>query len=194
MPIIEARPKRAFDRFEKHMHELVHAVLPIPHGVKLALRRSKNAAALEFVRGSVATAVPVETRVGMLYLAIAQDLLAVREISGFRLRTTRYQYKLLPNETATAEAVLRWEYDSTIEDDGVCRHHVHAKVALPLGEGLSLDRVHTPTGWVLIENILRFLFTDLGVAPVTESWPDLLRVSETKFHDSFTSKGWKGKL
>lgn len=196
MPIIDSRPQRVFKRFEDHIEEVVRSVLPMPPGIKLCLRRTEKAGTLEFVRGAVGTAVPVETKVGTLYLTINQDLKAVfvplkEPVKGYRLRTTRYAYKLLPDATATTRALLRWEYDSATEDGSWCRHHMHAKAAIPVGDGINLDRMHMPTGWVLIEHVLRFLFIDLDVTPRTEDWPQILRASETKFYESFTSKRYK---
>jgi hypothetical protein len=164
----------------------------MPAGVKLVLRQEGSKGILEFVRGAVATSVPLETNRGTLYLTVNQDLEAFREgIKQFRLRTRRYAYKLLSSEAPTAEAILRWEYVAETGDEDHCRYHLHAKAVIPSGdEGLRLDRLHVPTGWVLIEHVLRFLFIDLGVRPRTDDWPRLLRESEARFEE-FTSKRYK---
>jgi hypothetical protein len=43
-----------------------------------------------------------------------------------------------------------------------------------------LNRLHTPTGFVLIEYVLRFLLTDLGVKAASEDW-EVLAASESRF-------------
>jgi hypothetical protein len=193
MPIIERRPQRAFDEFESHIEGLVRAVLPLPAGVRLGLTTRGEFGVLEFVRGGIGTSVELATHVGPLWFSINQELVAVREQKRrYRLRTRRYGYRLSRSAGSRAEAILRWEYDSATDDDAQCRHHSHAASAISLGqETLNLDRLHIPTGWVLIEHVLRFLFHDLGVVPRDAGWPDRLRASETRFHEEFTSKGYK---
>jgi hypothetical protein len=54
---------------------------------------------------------------------------------------------------------------------------------------LDLNRAHVPTGWVTIEEIIRFMIVDLGVKPPCRSrWPEVLVASERKFFEEFTSK------
>jgi len=191
LPIIETNPKRAFAEFEAHIEEVVRSVLPLPAGIKLSLSTRKDFGVLEFVRGGIATAARIESNVGPVWLSINQELEAVRERTRrYRVRTRRYAYRLREAEGAR-RAFLRWEYDSSTPDEGCCRHHMHAQSALALGGGtLSLES-HLPTGWVLIEHVMRFLFHDLHVEPRTETWPQILRASETKFYEQFTSKRYK---
>ena len=88
--------------------------------------------------------------------------------------------------------MLRWEYSADTADGRECRHHFHANAAIALGAGeLGLQRLHLPTGWVLIEHVLQFLFHDLDVKPKTEEWPRLLRESVTKFYEEFSGKRYK---
>lgn len=196
MPIIERRPERAFQEFEKHICELVRDTLPLPSGIRLALTTKGHFGVLEFVRGGIGTSVELATSVGPLWFSINQELVAEKEQKRrFRLRTRRYAYRLATSGDPRAEAILRWEYDSSIEDDVQCRHHHHSNAAIPFGsQTLNLQRLHLPTGWVLIEEVLRFLFHDLGVQPRVADWPGRLRSSEDRFHTEFTSKGYKGRL
>ena len=195
MPIVERNSKRAFDRFESHMKEVVCAVLSLPGGVTLVLTRRENSGVMEFVRGGVGTSVPLDTMLGELHLSLNQDLVALREGRLYRLRTLRYEYKLLPTADPEAEAIIRWEFRADTPDHAECRNHMHVNASLPVGHGtLTLGRVHIPTAWVLIEHVLRFLFHDLHVSPRTQDWPQILRASETKFYEEFTSKRyrWRG--
>jgi hypothetical protein len=59
------------------------------------------------------------------------------------------------------------------------------------GGNIDLNRAHAPSGWVTIEEILRFLIHDLGVTPVDDGWPVALEESEQEFFENFTSKRYK---
>jgi hypothetical protein len=196
MPIVETNPKRAFERFERHMEEMVRSVLPLPAGVKLTLVTVENSGVLEFTRGGVGTSVPLETNLGELHLSLNQDVVAIREGLRerlvYRVRTQRYQYKLLPTGDPEAEAIIRWEFRADTPDDKECRNHLHINASLPVGHGtLTLARAHIPSAWVLVEHVLRFLFHDLQVPPRTDKWPEILRASETAFYEQFTSKRYR---
>lgn len=193
MPLIDRNPRRVFDEFEEHLTRVVRETLPMPAGVRLTLvtKHESDSAILQFMRGNAATAIDLDTNVGRLWLSINQELKAVREQKRrFRLRTLKYGYRL--SESLDGAALLRWEYDSSTADEAHCRHHSHARGAIPVGgQALNLDRLHIPTGWVLIEHVIRFLLRDLEVAPRTADWAARLRASETRFHEQFTSKGYK---
>jgi hypothetical protein len=194
MPILESQPKRAFERFESHMIEVVKKVLVLPPGTVLSLKWHELAGTLAFTRGAVATVVPLETSLGPLYLSIAQDLAAIPEELRFRLRTQRYAYKLYGSDDPRADAIIRWEFDAGTDDAAHCRNHVHVNAAFPVGHGmLNFNRLHVPSAWVLVEHVLRFLFHDLEVTPRTQNWPAILRESETTFYEKFTSKRYKHK-
>src|SRR5262245_27534932 len=56
------------------------------------------------------------------------------------------------------DALLRWEYEAkpAVNADPP-RHHVQLRTHLEVGdEDLDLDRLHTPTGGVTLEEVLRF--------------------------------------
>ena len=61
---------------------------------------------------------------------------------------------------------------------------------LDAGNGtLDLNKAHLPTGWVTIEEVIRFLIVDLDVQPPCgDDWPAKLRVSEDAFFQDFTGK------
>ena len=126
MPIIERQVKRAFEKFETHMSDLMKAVLPMPAGVTLTLKWRETSGVLEFTKGGIGTSVPVDTILGELHLSLNQDLIVVREGLGYRLRTRRYQYKLLPSGNAAAEGFLNVEPESIVarrahEQVGCCQ-------------------------------------------------------------------------
>jgi hypothetical protein len=49
-----------------------------------------------------------------------------------------------------------------------------------------------PTGWVTIEEVIRFLIVDLGMSPPCgDDWPNVVRESERKFYEDFTGKRYE---
>lgn len=150
-------------------------------------------ATLEFVRGDgIGTAVPFTTRFGQLYLTLLQILEVEPEVARYRLKTKEYSYRLLDQNDPRADAILRWEYKSDVAGHGFCRHHVQMRTGVGLGGSvLDLNRCHTPSGWVTIEELIRFLIHDLEVRPLSEDWPEILAESERKFYEEFTSKRYK---
>ncbi|MBI4601508.1 MAG: hypothetical protein HY721_06035 [Planctomycetes bacterium] len=138
-------------------------------------------------RGELTT-VPLKASSGPLHFYLSQMLEAVEEKGEYRVRTHRYWYKLYAKPGLREHAILRWEYDSELSPDQPreCRHHVQLAAHLP-GIGLDLNRAHVPTGWVPIEEVIRFLIVELGVKPPCgESWPEKLAASERLSHVQFT--------
>jgi hypothetical protein len=67
-------------------------------------------------------------------------------------------------------------------------HHVQTDSKATIGElVLNLNGAHTPTGWVTIEELLRFLIHDLGV-PAKTDWPEIVSEGEDRFFEDFARK------
>ncbi|MEP6644319.1 MAG: hypothetical protein ABJA69_07465, partial [Acidobacteriaceae bacterium] len=82
------------------------------------------------------------------------------------------------------EDCLRWEYVSREKRDTEhCRHHLHLQGEDTLGprRTIPLAKVHIRTGWVTVEEIIRFLITEFYVNPKEENWDKQLRSSEDLF-------------
>jgi hypothetical protein len=83
------------------------------------------------------------------------------------------------NQTDDAsEPTFRWEYVSRIDDPVAiwCRHHIQGPLLASLGTQVeSLNDLHTPTGPLPIEELLRFCIVDLGVRPLSAEWDARLR-------------------
>ena len=192
MPITGRTPKECLDQFRKHIGPLVAATLAKDH--PLLYENAGSFWTLTFRQAGPIT-IPLKTKLGMLFFALGQSLEAVKEEKQYRLRTRQYWYRLQEKPELNEKAVLRWEYDSTLRpgERRYCRHHVQAATRLPIaGKHLDLDRAHTPTGWVTIEEVIRFLITELGVRPPCgDSWPEKLAVSEEVLFEEFTSKRYK---
>jgi hypothetical protein len=196
MPIIERKPRNAFYRFRDHIRRVVDKTIETPGHVRLDVTYRGSTGTLEFVRGDgVATAVPLQTKYGELYLTLTQILEAVREGAAgrrYRLTTKGYAYRLLNRDDPTSDAVVRWEYDPERAGDTWCRHHVQVAATVALGGGsIDLNRAHSPTGWVTIEELLRFLIYELEVPSVTADWSAVCKQSERDFYEEFTSKRYK---
>jgi hypothetical protein len=148
---------------------------------------------LSFREGELPVAVPIRTTFGRLFFYLGQALEAVQEDGTFRLRTRQYWYRLQPSPNLNEKALLRWEYNTETPRDAHCRNHAQMRTTLPFGTGsLSLDDAHMPTGWVTMEEVIRFLIVDLGHAPPCGSaWPDVLEESERAFYEEFTGKRYK---
>ena len=106
-----------------------------------------------------------------------------------RLITVEYKYTLTlgyRDAWATAEPLLRWEYVRQPERGGLwCRHHLQGPVTLTLGRAgdVLLNDLHLPTGYVPIEEIIRFCLVDLEVPSLSSSgeWPRTLDESYAYF-------------
>jgi hypothetical protein len=148
---------------------------------------------LGFREGQAPRTVPLETRYGCLYFYAGQALEAVRDGRRYRLTTRKYSYRLQEDESFSSQAVLRWEYDRETEIDRHARHHAHISAAVPLGElALNLDKAHLPTGWVTIEEVIRFLIVELEhKPPCGDAWPEKLAESERRFYEEFTGKRYQ---
>jgi hypothetical protein len=48
---------------------------------------------------------------------------------------------------------------------------------------MDLDKLHLPTGWVTIEEVIRFLIAEMGVPPKIDDWDDKLVESDRFFRE-----------
>lgn len=128
------------------------------------------------------TGARVRTSYGDADLFLAQECSS--EVVGglHHLHTLRYTYTISPGGR-DGEPLLRWEYVRHPEPEGAgwARHHLQGPVTLPWGSGISLNDLHLPTGFVPVEEVLRFCIHDLGVAPLSEDWNGVLENSRRRF-------------
>ena len=191
MPITGRTPKQCFDRFAGHVRSLVAKTLTDHHHL-LLVRHDEEQMKLSFHEGDDPIAIPLKTKGhGKVYFYVGQLLRVHREAKEFRLSTQKYWYGLQDSPSLNAQAALRWEYERELEPGKRhCRHHIHQRVKLSLGDGqLNLNKTHVPTGWVTIEEVIRFLIVDLGIMPPCgDEWPKVLENSERPFFEEFSSK------
>ena len=193
MPITGRTPKACFDEFVGHLRSLCAKTLTKQHQLISRRTDDETQIGISFLQRDAPVTVPLKTKAhGTVYFSIAQDLRAkLDEEETYRLETHAYWYRLQSAPEATAQAAIRWEYERKPEGGKKhCRNHVQQDTHVALGTGrLDLNKAHLPTGWVTIEEVLRFLINDLGVKPPCgASWATVLAESEAKFYEEFTSK------
>ncbi|MCW2995219.1 MAG: hypothetical protein JWQ18_2714 [Conexibacter sp.] len=190
MPIIERTPRKCFDVFTGHLRALVAATVTARHPIGEIPTQTRLQVGF---REDVPIAVPVDTDFGRLHFYLGQALEAIEESGRYRLTTQQYWYRLQHGASLREQAVIRWEYEATMGRSRHARHHAQLRADLDIGDGtLDLNRAHLPTGWVTIEEVIRFLIVDLGmVPPCGDRWPDVLEQSERAFFEDFTGKRYK---
>jgi hypothetical protein len=100
-----------------------------------------------------------------------------------RLITTKYQYMLTAE--GDNEALFRWEYvREPHPSETWCRHHLQGRPRIVVGtETVRLNEWHLPTGYVPLEEIVRFCLVDLDVPPLSDDWHAILLTSYKQFRE-----------
>jgi len=185
MPIEGRSAEECREKFRAHIASLAKATIPGDCPVLVKEREGQDV--LGFFQGDP-VAIPLKTRIGTLHFSIGQHLVAVTEgRRKFRLRTEEYWYRLQVKPDLKEKAFLRWEYKSNPEQSkpSYCRHHVQMQALLGPG-GIDLNKAHLPTGWVPVEEVIRFLIVELGVEPPCgKEWPRKLAESERAFCEEY---------
>jgi hypothetical protein len=200
------KPEDCFKSFREHLAPVLAGTLD--EACYLDLTAKKGEQFRRTMQAGHEGLLRLQTRShGTIGFHVAQDLEALPlDGGGFRLRTRHYWYKIFGSEAAglVQEPALRWDYVAQPPvGEKWCRHHFQIgkvlgeqrtpaqAVQLPLGaDTLNLNKLHMPTGFVLIEYIIRFLITELGVKPPCgdDRWEEVLHSSEQKFFSEFSPK------
>jgi hypothetical protein len=185
VPLTAKSPRQAFSIFQDHLNGVLNKVLTqsrlqlaLIHGDKAFLAFFKN------IRAAEGVAVPLPGSRWHLYLG--QVLQAVGDKKHYQLRTAKYAYRIQRTPDIQDEAAVRFEYVSRADtpDFHYCRHHVQFhRDSISGDKDFSLCDFHIPTGWVTVENVIRFLIADLRVRPLTKNWGEELRKSEAQFRE-----------
>jgi hypothetical protein len=144
-------------------------VLESPAGAMLQFRQQGEPIAVSVGRG--------------FYLYLAQTLKIVKEGGRHRLRTMAYSYRITDGPTRQDKWLIRWEYNSREHLVALHpRHHCHIPADVSFrNQTLSLHKLHLASGWVTVEEVIRFLINELGVKPKNKNWDNLLHDSEKAF-------------
>jgi hypothetical protein len=181
VPLEAESPEAAVRLFQKHLNRVLNKVLT-------AYRLEFWKVGSLFYLGFLANDEPVAVKLKRpWYLFLSQTVDVSRVQSGqYRLETAEYAYRIQSSPSIGDEAFVRFEYVGPKKDPNFpyCRNHVqlhrdyHDAVA-----SFSPCEFHIPTGWVTIEQVIRFLITDLKVRPLVQNWRQILNESEKQFRD-----------
>ncbi len=180
MPLTARTPREAFHTFQDHLNGIFNKVLT-QYRLRFALSGTKQeqASLVFFSPQGIPVAVPLRPSPWFLYLGL--ELKAVPEEKGYGLQMLKYAYRIQRTPSLQDEAEVRFEYVSRELDPSArwCRHHVQFhRDYQNVRDSFSPNKLHIPTGWVTIENVIRFLITDLGVPPLIEQREEELEKSE----------------
>lgn len=198
MPITGRQPTECFNTFRDHLGPLLAATLGSRHAVVLR-NDGDHRRQLTLGPPNALAGVKLDSSRGSFHFSMKQSLEVVPEREGsklWRLKTREYRYAIYATDDELAEALLRWEYIAEPPAGKTwCKHHFQIgrldrkAVTLPFNSGaLDLNRLHTPTGFVLVEYVLRFLLTDMGVKPASVDWETVLEDSQEKFFKEFSGR------
>lgn len=195
MPIIGRTPAEAFKIFADYLTTLLARTITQMPLIPVFYSGASDMA-LSFRPSATSSSAPVHTRYGALGLEIGQRCATVAIAKRqYQLQTVSYRYTIghMGDEN---EPLFRWEYIKHPAGDRAyyCRHHFQG----PMPTGLHLDSketlfqdIHLPTGWVPIEEVIRFCLHDLGAHAVCEpeDWDRILRESRETFMTGFSARG-----
>jgi hypothetical protein len=173
--------EKLFQNFKDHLAKLLNRTIS---AVPLQEIRLGNRRLLQFSVRGAPVCVPVGNK--GYHLFIGQTIEVAKEKGDYRLRTLRYEYRVTAGSDFDAPALVRWEYNSReFRTSLFPRHHIQiqAKVESFAGGVLDLNKIHLPSGWITVEEVVRFLITELKVKPFSDDWDDLLQKSEQKFRE-----------
>ena len=108
----------------------------------------------------------------------------------WRVSTRMYEYRILDQQETE---LLVWHWQPGDEWFGPDHPHIHVSATLQArmrdGEELrafDLDKIHVPTGRVLLEAVVRMLINEFNIRPARANWEAILERSEGKFWEEVT--------
>ena len=185
-------PKECFDQFADHLNRLVQATLSRKAHLRVASLENAPRGSLGWSNDKF---LPINTTYGKLYFWLAQSLecsYSPKDPANrrYRLSTREYWYRLQTTDALDGSSLIRWEYMSPqherYQGKRWCWRHLQLDAAKDLSGGrMNFDRLHTPSGYVVIEDVIRFLIHDLRVRAPSKNWHDMLMASDKKFKEEF---------
>jgi hypothetical protein len=186
VPIEATSLGAALEIFRGHLNDLLHRSITKASLQKLGVAGT-GFMELTFRQGGRARTAPLRTEFGRIELYLGQICSASQIRSGlYRLETSKYKYTITPD--GQDEPLIRWEYVKKYADPTHrwCRHHVQGEIDLNLGgQVVRLNDLHVPTGYVTIEEVIRFCIVDLGAQPMSDQWHEVLEDSYQRFKEEF---------
>lgn len=179
------KPTKVIKERQQHIEKLLHSTITDAPVSLVELKKSESRWEAWLSLGGKARdfkAVPLQPL--PWHLAFLQKVAAIRDKKGnWRLRTLEYSYRLQEGPGLHSRWFFRFEYKSReILDALHPRNHLHIPLPLDCGtRTIDLERVHIPTGWLTIEELIRFLVNELEVKAKSKNWDTILRNSEERF-------------
>ena len=185
MPIEAPTLPAAAKTLQDHLNDLLTRTLT---ETRLIVFRVPNSSvvSVSFRQKGKPSSAELKTSRGRMSLELWQTCAGVpaRRPGYVQLQTIRYRYALTVKDAE--EPMLRWDYEKVRPAaKSWCRHHFQGCLPLPEPFGVALNELHVPTGYTLIEDVIRFCIDDLGVRARSPDWEDLLEESERKFKEEF---------
>lgn len=179
MPIVD----RSLEAAARTLRDRLNALLAVTlTEARLVMVKVRGTVYLGFRQGGATVEAPLTTPRGRFGLYIGQALEDVEHPGGVRLATRSYRYVLTPE--GAREGLFRWEYEKRWPKPGDrwCRHHLQGTVEVPFPSGpVVLNALHLPTGYVTLEEVIRFCIVDLGARPLSDGWHEALEESYARF-------------
>lgn len=195
MPIIGRTPADAFKTFADYLTTLLARTITQMPLIPVYYSGASDMA-LSFRPSATSAAAPIHTRYGVLALEIGQRCTTDEIAKGqHQLQTVSYRYTI-GYVGEEHEPLFRWEYIRHPAGDNAyyARHHFQGPMPTGLRLGTTetlFQDIHLLTGWVPIEEIIRFCLHDLGAhaACEPEDWDRILRESRNRFMTEFSARG-----
>jgi len=168
---IEGRTLReASHAYRENLNRLlVHTMTRTP--LIAVNERNADVVRISFRRGGFSSTTTLASRYGPINLYLRQTLDAIEgQRERIRLRVIDYQYTITP--LGADDPLFRWEFVRFPSSGSFwCRHHLQGPITINVGasNSVNLNDWHLPTGWVPIEEVIRFCIIDLGVPPLDTS-------------------------
>jgi hypothetical protein len=187
MPIIGKTPDEALERFGRHVNALLLATITKEQLSPLTVQGKGMQLAFRDSVGKPRAVRLGSARYGPLGLYLGHVCDTVQEAKNkHRLRSVRYNYTI--SVWANTEPFVRWEYVKYPQPPTAtfARHHIQGPMNLSIGQrAVKLNKLHLPSGWVTVEDVIRFCINDLRVRARTASWHRRLEDSYTMFRTEF---------
>jgi hypothetical protein len=121
----------------------------------------------------------------LLYASQRFDVIEDERFPGeWKARTHGYVYSTsveTPDEDEGAQELLAWHWHPLTTPDRQ-QPHLHVRMDHPF-LGVTLSRLHIPSGRVAFEEIVRLLITELHVQTNRDDWHEVLTDSEHRFRE-----------
>lgn len=169
MPFEGRTPREASQACKESLNRLLsHTITHRP--LIVMIDRRSEVIKINFRQDGLVTTTRLQTRYGPMELFVGQTYDTVDgQHERERLRLIEYRYTLTP--AGFDDPLFRWEFVRAPSSGSFwCRNHLQGPISVNVGgRSVNLNDWHLPTGWVPIEEIIRFCIVDLGVSPLDTS-------------------------